>query len=101
MRALAQQVAGLAQKTSIPGSGAAAATKPSVWSKEPKEEQEKINYHEKGLKECCKVEEDGGAAQKATTQKLTKCKQQLDRYKNDPNSLQEKLESITGKIQNK
>eukprot|EP00959_Pyramimonas_sp_CCMP1952_P056536 1180492-Pyramimonas_sp.AAC.1 len=63
MRALTQHVAGLAKKTS------AAAPKPNAG---PKGEQngdksslhqktalqDNIKYHEKGLKECSKVEED-------------------------------------------
>ncbi|CAK0853028.1 unnamed protein product, partial [Prorocentrum cordatum] len=57
--------------------------------------QEKIIYHEKALKECSKMEEDGDDAE------LAKCRQQLDRYEADLKSLQEQLARISQKITDK
>ena len=87
--------------------------------------QSKINFHEKGLKECDAVEEEGGplhllhqsaledlrqraralrppgAAHKAASQKLTRCRQQLDRFTTELQSLQEQLAATQLKIQEK
>ncbi|CAK0788911.1 unnamed protein product, partial [Prorocentrum cordatum] len=87
--------------------------------------QAKINFHEKSLKECKIVEAEGGpihllhqraldvlrqqarelrppgAAYKASSQKLARCMQQLDRFTSDLQGLEAQLEATQRKIQDK